>query len=673
MSTAAITPSAHDAPAVNRLAQETSPYLRQHRDNPVDWFAWGPEAFAEATARNVPVLLSVGYSACHWCHVMAHDCFEDADVAARMNSLFVNVKVDREERPDVDSIYMDAVQAMTGRGGWPMTVFMTPTGEPFYGGTYFPKAQFMQLMAAIDDVWRTRPDDIKSNIAALSDSLRRTALVTPLADVPRFELVELALEQLAANFDPRWGGFGGAPKFPSTMSLDLIAQSLLYEPSEQRLTMLTTSLDAMASGGIYDHIGGGFARYSVDAQWLVPHFEKMLYDQALFIRVYTHAAVATGLARYRQVVEETVEYVLRDLRHPDGGFYCAEDADSPDEHGHGHEGLFHTWTIDEVRGALGADADAALEWYEFTPEGNFEGRSIPTRMQHRGELARPAHIESARQKLFAARNTRLRPGLDDKVLTEWNGLMLASLCEAAAIFDRPDWTAAAIANGEFLIGSLRRADGRWHRSWHASGEPQARHDALAGDHATLIDAFTRLGELTGQARWIAAAQEVVDVMLDHFWDVDRGGLFTTADDGERLVARQKELFDNATPSANSTAALALYRLGALTGEARYTQQADQILRLLGRPIPQSPSGFSQAITAVWLRHLGTTEIVVTGDRPDLVAEVQRRWQPNAVLAWGERYESPLWAQRADGMAYVCHDHVCQLPVSDVAGLTAQLA
>ena len=657
---------------MNRLAQETSPYLRQHRDNPVDWYAWGPEAFAAAATRNVPVLLSVGYSACHWCHVMAHECFEDNDVAAQMNSLFVNVKVDREERPDVDSIYMDAVQAMTGRGGWPMTVFMTATGEPFYGGTYFPTAQFLQLMAAIDDVWRTRRDDLNGNIAALGDSLRRTALVTPLADVPAYEVVELGLEQLAANLDSRWGGFGAAPKFPSTMSLDLVAQSLLHEPNEQRSTMLTTSLDAMASGGIYDHIGGGFARYSVDAQWLVPHFEKMLYDQALFVRVYTHAAVVTGLAHYRQVVEETVEYVLRDLRHAAGGFYCAEDADSPDEHGHGHEGLFHTWTTDEVRAVLGGDADAALEWYEFTPGGNFEGRSIPTRMHHRGELARPVHIEAARQKLFEARNARLRPGLDDKVLTEWNGLMLASLCEAAAIFERPDWTEVAIANGEFLLRSLRRADGRWHRSWHASGEPQARHDALAGDHATLIDAFTRLGELTGQSRWITAAQQVVEVMLDHFWDVDRGGLFTTADDGERLVARQKELFDNATPSANSTAALALYRLGALTGEARYTQHADQILRLLGRAIPQSPSGFSQAITAVWLRHVGTTEIVVTGDRPELVAEVQRRWLPNAVLAWGERYDSPLWAQRVDGMAYVCHDHVCQLPVNDVAGLAGQL-
>ncbi|MBI4884136.1 MAG: thioredoxin domain-containing protein [Actinobacteria bacterium] len=657
---------------MNRLARETSPYLRQHRDNPVDWYAWGTDAFAAAAERNVPMLLSVGYSACHWCHVMAHECFEDADVARRMNELFINVKVDREERPDVDSIYMDAVQAMTGRGGWPMNVFMTPTGDPFYGGTYFPKAQFLQLMTAIDDVWRTRPDDIKNNIAALRESLRRTSVVTPLADVPSIEQVELALAQLAANFDDRWGGFGGAPKFPSTMSLDLIAQSLLADKDDRRLEILTTSLDAMACGGIYDHIGGGFSRYSVDTQWLVPHFEKMLYDQALFVRVYTHAAAVTGLPRYRQVVEETVDYVLRDLRNPDGGFYSAEDADSPDEHGHGHEGLFYTWTVAEVREALGSAADAVLEWYEFADGGNFEGRTIPTRMKHRGLLARPAEIAAARQALFEVRSLRRRPGLDDKVLAEWNGLMLASLCEAAALFDRTDWTAAAVANGEFLLRCLRGSDGRWHRSWHAQGDPPARHQALAGDHATIVDAFTRLAELTGEARWIEEAQAVAEVLLDHFWDVDRGGLYTTPDDGEQLVARQKELFDNATPSANSTAALALYRLAALTGEARYTQHGDRILRLLGRAIPQAPSAFSQALTAVWLRHAGTTEIVITGDRPDLVAAVRQRWLPAAVLAWGERYDSPLWAHRADGLAYVCRDHVCQLPVDSVATLARQL-
>ncbi len=638
----------------------------------MDWYAWGPEAFAEAKERNVPILLSVGYSACHWCHVMAHECFEDAEVAEQMNRLFVNVKVDREERPDVDALYMDAVQAMTGRGGWPMTVFMNPAGEPFYGGTYFPKPAFLQLMTAVDDVWRTRPDDLRQNIIALGDALQRSAKVLPVADYPEPKIVEAGLTQLGTQFDPEWGGFGSAPKFPSTMSLDLIARSLAMQPDEQRMNMLTTTLDAMASGGIYDHIGGGFARYSVDAQWLVPHFEKMLYDQALFIRVYTHAALLTGEARYRQVVEETVEYVVRELRHPDGGFFSAQDADSPDADGHGHEGLFHTWTIEEVRTVLGVDADAALEWYEFTDDGNFEGRTIPARLQHRGQLARPAHIEDARRRLFEARKLRLHPSLDDKVLAEWNGLILAALCEAAAAFGREDWTAAAIANGEFLLRELRSTDGRWHRSWHADGAPTARHAALAADHATLIDGFTRLAELTGQARWIASASETVDVLLDHFWDVDRGGLFTTPDDGEQLVARQKDLLDNATPSANSTAASALARLGALTGEARYTNHADQIIRLLARAIPQSPSAFSQALTAIATRLAGTTEIVITGDRPDLLAEVRRHWLPDAVVAWGEPYDSPLWKDRPAGHAFVCRDHVCQLPTEKVTDLTAQL-
>ena len=656
----------------NRLAREASPYLRQHKDNPVDWYPWGPDAFAAAKERNVPILLSVGYSACHWCHVMAHECFEDAEVAEQMNRLFVNVKVDREERPDVDAIYMDAVQAMTGRGGWPMTVFINADGEPFYGGTYFPKSAFLQLTAAVDDVWRTRPDDLRQNIAALGEALKRSASVLPVADYPGPEIVESGLAQLATQFDAEWGGFGGAPKFPSTMSLDLIARSLVTQPDAQRMTLLTTSLDAMASGGIYDHIGGGFARYSVDARWLVPHFEKMLYDQALLIRVYTHAALLTGEARYRQVVEETVDYVLRDLRHPGGGFYSAQDADSPDADGHGHEGLFHTWTSDEVRAVLGPDSDAALAWYEFTDEGNFEGRTIPARLHHRGDLARPSHIEAARQRLFDARTQRMHPGLDDKVLAEWNGLMLAALCEAAAAFDRPDWTAAAIANGAFLLRELRRPDGRWHRSWHADGTPQARHCALAADHATLIDGFTRLAELTGQARWIDSAREVVDVLLDHFWDVDRGGLFTTPDDGEHLIARQKELLDNATPSANSTAAVALARLGALTGEARYTNHADQVIRLLARAIPQSPSAFSQALTAIATRLAGPTEIVITGDRPDLVAEVRRHWLPDAVVAWGQPYDSPLWQQRRYGAAFVCRDHVCQLPVENVTDLAAQL-
>ncbi len=661
---------------VNRLAAETSPYLRQHRDNPVDWYAWGPEAFAEAAARQTPILLSVGYSACHWCHVMAHECFEDDEVAEAMNRLFVNVKVDREERPDVDAVYMDAVQAMTSRGGWPMTVFMTPDGHPFYGGTYFPKPQFMQLMNAIDDVWRNRRDDVDNNVKALGQALGRTAQLAPAADLPGVEALNAALGSLVSSFDTEWGGFGSAPKFPSTMSVDLLLRSYATNKSDDAATIITTTLDAMASGGMYDHLGGGFARYSVDERWLVPHFEKMLYDQALLVRAYLHGSQTFGHARWRQVVEETIGYVLRDLRHPDGGFYSAEDADSPDEHGHGHEGLFYVWTAEEVRAVLGDDADAAFEWYEFThPEnsgGNFEGRIIPCRLFHRGDLLRPADVEAARQRLFDHRTTRLRPGLDDKVLTEWNALMLSSLAEAAAAFERDDWRDAAVANAEFLLRELRRPDGRWLRSWQDDGQPQARHAALAADHAAVVDAFTRVYELTGEARWLTVAAETADVLLDHFWDVDAGGLFTTADDGEQLIARQKDLMDNATPAANSLAAWSLYRLAALTGEVRYANQADRILQLIGAVLGQAPSAFSLALAALAFRLQGSVEVVIAGDRPDLRKVVQQAWIPNGVLAWGERTDSPLWSERVDGAAYLCRNYACQLPATTTDELLAQL-
>jgi uncharacterized protein YyaL (SSP411 family) len=666
---------------VNRLATETSPYLRQHADNPVDWYPWGPDAFAAAADRNVPILLSVGYSACHWCHVMAHECFDDVEVADVMNRLFVNVKVDREERPDVDSIYMDAVQAMTGRGGWPMTVFLRPDGRPFYGGTYFPKPSFLQLMTAIDDVWRNRPADVEHNVAALAEALDRSTRLSPIATLPDLDLVDSATAQLERSFDPEWGGFGTAPKFPSMMSIDLLLRNYRRTGSPAALRMATTTLDAMASGGMYDHLGGGFARYSVDRQWLVPHFEKMLYDQALLIRVYVHAAQLTGDQRWQQVVEESIEYVLRDLRHVDGGFYSAEDADSPDEHGHGHEGLFYTWLPDEVRAALGDDFDAhaVLAWFEIGDEPNFvepgqPGRSIPSRLHHRGQLLRPPEIERARQRLFDVRALRRRPGLDDKVVTEWNGLMLSTLCEAAGACDREDWREAAVANGEFLLREVRGTDGRWFRSWHASGSPHVRHAALAADHAALIDGFTRLGELTGQARWIDEARLVADVLLDHFWDVDNGGLFTTADDAEALIVRQKDLLDDATPSANSTAAIALSRLAALTGEARYANHADRILQLLGRAIPSAPTAFCNALDALELRRHGIIEVVIPGrGRRDIVEAVQATWAPDAVLAWGEPYDSPLWTDRHAGLAYVCRQYACLAPSTSAEAVVAALA
>jgi uncharacterized protein YyaL (SSP411 family) len=661
---------------MNRLADETSPYLRQHRDNPVDWYPWGAEAFAAARERSVPVLLSVGYSACHWCHVMAHECFEDDDVAARMNALFVNVKVDREERPDVDSIYMDAVQAMTGRGGWPMTVFMTPEGEPFYGGTYFPKDAFLGLLDAVDDVYRNRPDDIRQNVDQLLSAISRTAELQAGDEIPGITQLNRAVQGLGNAFDNDWGGFGPPPKFPSTFNLELMLRAYMSTGSDTPKQIITTTLDAMASGGMYDHIGGGFARYSVDREWLVPHFEKMLSDQALLCTTYLHGLIVLGEPQWRQVLVETIEYVLTTLQHPDGGFHSAEDADSPDAEGHGVEGLFHTWTPDEVRAAMvGADpavVDATMAWFDITPDGNFEGRSIPNRRNHRGALARPPEIERGRKMLADARNTRRRPGLDDKVLTEWNALFLSMLAEAAAVFDDDRWRDAAIRNGEFLLRELRRPDGRWNRSWHADGVPRARHDALATDHAALVDAFTRLSEATGQARWIEAAVSTADTMLDHFWDPDQGGLHTTADDAETLVVRQKDLADNATPSANSTAAIALYRLAALTGEQRYANHADRILQLLGTQVDNGIGMYSNALIAADLRRRGTTEVAIVGDRPDLVRRAHTIWRPDAVLAWGEPYDSPLWEGRTAGFAYVCRDHVCQEPQDTVEGFTRML-
>jgi uncharacterized protein YyaL (SSP411 family) len=654
----------------NRLGAESSPYLRQHADNPVDWYPWGPEAFAEAERTDRPVLLSVGYSACHWCHVMAHESFEDDTTAALMNELFVNVKVDREERPDVDAIYMDAVQAMTGQGGWPMTVFMTADGRPFFGGTYFPKSSrggmmsFTDLCRRIDEVWRTRRADIDEQANALTEALGRSTEVSGATEYEARAILDAGLTELRKVHDPRWGGFGSAPKFPQTMSIEFLLRAHLQNGSDDTLGVVTSSLDAMAAGGIYDHLGGGFARYSTDEEWLVPHFEKMLYDQALLVRVYLHAWQVTGEARYRQVVDETIGYVLRDLRHPDGGFYSAEDADSE-----GVEGKFYVWSLDEVREVAGPDADAAVEWWGVTAAGNFEGSNI-LRRPLGGELLRPAAVERARRALFDRREQRVRPGLDDKVLTEWNALFLSSLAEAAAATGNAEWRAAAIANGEFLLEQLRDDTGRWHRSWQA--EVGARHLAYAVDYAALVDAFTRLAEATGEARWIEAARSTAADLLTLFWDDDNGGVFTTGTDGEQLVTRPKDLLDNATPSANSLAANALLRLGTLVGDDALIDRATAIVALLAEPAGRHPMAFGNLLGALGLAADGLTEVVVAGDRADLVTAVQRVYRPNVVLAWGERYPSPLWDGRDDGRAYVCRNYACQLPATDVETLEAQL-
>jgi uncharacterized protein YyaL (SSP411 family) len=603
---------------------------------------------------------------------MAHESFENPDIAAVMNRLFINIKVDREERPDVDAIYMDAVQALTGRGGWPMTVFLTPTGEPFYGGTYYPAATFVKLMEAIDDVWKTRRDEVNQNVSALMEALSRTARVEPIGEINPREIVSTTVTTLLTNFDHTWGGFGGAPKFPSTFGLDVLMH--VYHDMtttggsdatdiERIKNVVVTSLDAMAAGGMYDHIGGGFSRYSVDEQWLVPHFEKMLYDQALLLRVYVHAWATWQLDRHLQVVEETIHYLLTDLSHPLGGFFSAEDADSLTPEGHSHEGAFYTWTPQEVRDLLGALAQDALEWYDITDNPNFEGRSIPSRLRHRTDIIRPPHIETARQLLHTSRATRSRPGCDDKVLTEWNAMMLASLTEASTWCNRPDWLAAAVKNAEFLVAHLKKSDASWHRSWQDDAQPPARHNAVAHDYAHLIDAMCRLNEATGESRWLNEAQASADYLLEHFWDKENGGFFTVADNGATLIVRQKDLMDNATASANSVAASALTRLATITGNNTYLEYADHTMRLLARVAPSAPSAFCNFLLAIRQRHLGFTEVVVPDSNSKMLEVVYETWRPSLVVAHGQRHDSPLWEGREEGFAYVCRNYACQYPAS----------
>jgi hypothetical protein len=604
---------------------------------------------------------------------MAHESFEDNDTAAVMNTLFVNIKVDREERPDVDAVYMDAVQALTGRGGWPMTVFLTPTGEPFYGGTYYPRETFVKLMHAVDDAWRNRRDELQQNVDALVEAIGRTAHVTPTDDFDAPALVRSTLSALVANFDKEWGGFGSAPKFPSTFALDLALRTYRHTSDQDLAQMVTTSLDAMAAGGIYDHLGGGFARYSVDQQWLVPHFEKMLYDQALLLRVYLHAWQIFKTPAYKQVIDESIAYLFSDLRHSDGGFYSAEDADSLDEHGHSEEGAFYTWSPSEVQSVLGDLAPDALAWWDISEGGNFEGRSIPNRISSRGLLARPAHIEQARQALVQHRTTRPRPGLDDKVLTEWNAMMLATLCEVAGAYNDPALLSEAERTARFLADNLRLPDKTWRRSWQANAEPHARHSALAHDLAHVVDAFTRMYELTASHEWLDIANDAATQLMTHYWDSENGGLFTVAADAEQLVVRQKDLMDNATASANSAAALAFLRLGALTANPQLTTYAKDILRLLARVVPSAPSAFGNALCAMMLLHEGTIEVVLPGDTPEFRSVVHEQWRPNVVLAWGSPITSLLWEGRSDTRAYVCRDYVCELPTSSPDELRQLLA
>ncbi|MGH9023727.1 MAG: thioredoxin domain-containing protein [Acidimicrobiia bacterium] len=668
----------------NRLAEETSPYLRQHADNPVDWYPGGDEAFARAAAEGKPVLLSVGYSACHWCHVMAHESFEDPGVAEVMNRLYVSVKVDREERPDVDAVYMEAVQAMTGRGGWPMTVFLTPEGRPFYGGTYFPKEDrhglpsFVRLLQAIEEAWRTRRAEVLTQAERLTGGLGRAGQLAASGDQLSLGILDAAVAHLERDFDPVHGGFGPAPKFPQPRNLELLLRSHLTTGSPRALQMAVRTLDEMASGGLYDQLDGGFHRYSVDPVWLVPHFEKMLYDQAGLTRAYLRAHQVTGDMRHLRIVEETIQYVLTGLAHPDGGFLAAEDADSE-----GVEGRFYVWSAKEFAVVTGEDAEEAGRFFGVTEEGNFEGTNI-LRLAARDagdpNSPRSPDVERARAALLEARSLRVRPGLDDKVLLAWNALFLDALTEAAASCDRPDWMEAARRNAQFLVSELRRPDGRWLRSWQSG---TARHLAYAEDYAALLEALVTLAELD-DVSWIAEARRVADGLMELFSDPERGGFFTSGSDAPPLVVRGKDLFDGATPSANSLAANGLLRLAALTGDTRYEKAGNDTLALLAKPMRDHPSGFAHLMEALERQLLAPLEIAVVGDRQDPAAAglwraVAGRLLPATVRVRGteegQDLLTPLLAGRPlsdTPVAYVCERYACLAPVASPEKLTAAI-
>jgi uncharacterized protein len=663
----------------NRLADETSPYLLQHKDNPVDWYPWGEEALARAREEERPILLSIGYSACHWCHVMERESFEDPDTAALMNERFVAIKLDREERPDLDSIYMEACQAMTGQGGWPLNVFLTPEQVPFFAGTYFPPESRMgmpswrSVLDAVAKAWDERRDEIRAGGEQIVQRLRGGALLAPSEQPFDESVLDQAVESLRGSYDLANGGFGQAPKFPPASAIEF-----LLRRGETEMTAHT--LRAMASGGMYDQVGGGFARYSVDPYWLVPHFEKMLYDNALLARAYLHGWQVTGEPLFRTVTEETLDWVLREMRGPEGGFYSALDADSD-----GVEGKFYVWSIEELRAALGdlPDADEAIAWFGATDRGNFEGSNIPVRgpgePEGRGEW---------RQRLYDARAQRAWPGLDDKRLSSWNALMISALADAGAVLERADYLEAARAAADFVLRELRDRDprtpapagqgaagGRLLRSWK---DGRGKLNAYLEDHAFLLEALLSLYEASFEPRWFAAARALADTMIERFADDENGGFFETSSDHEQLVARRKDLEDHPIPAGNSSAAYGLLRLAALTGEHDYAARAESVLRLLHELAPKHPQAFGHLLQALDFRLAQVTEVALVGDelRP-LERAVRGSFRPHLVIAGGEPDGVPLLEGReaVEGRptAYVCEQFRCRAPVTEPAELERLLA
>jgi uncharacterized protein YyaL (SSP411 family) len=693
-------PHAH----TNRLVHETSPYLLQHAHNPVDWYPWGEEALRKAAAEDKPILLSVGYSACHWCHVMERESFENEEIAAVMNKYFVSIKVDREERPDIDGIYMQAVQAITRQGGWPMTVFLTPDGRPFYGGTYFPPQDrrygsetlpgFKSILLSIANLYAQRRQDVEEQAEQLADFLRQKS-DAPLRSLGSFaELASISLEALtgagralAEDFDKTHGGFGGAPKFPNTMSLEFLLRLHLHRQRGEiaavagisELEIIETSLKRMAHGGIYDQLGGGFHRYSVDAEWLAPHFEKMLYDNALLSRLYLHTFLVTREPFYRRVATQTLDYVVREMTSPEGGFYSTQDADSE-----GEEGKFFLWTPAEVEALLPArDAHLFMLYYDVSQRGNFEGKNILRVTKKLATLAEGAGVSeeefkeilrNGRAVLFAARERRVKPARDEKVLTAWNGLMLRSFAEAARYLQRDDYLQVARGNAEFLLRELVR-DGRVLRTYK---DGHAHLNGYLEDYVFLADGLLALYEADLDARWFREARRLVDEAIALFADEQNGGFFDTGSDHEALLSRPKDIMDNATPAGNSVATEVLLRLASWTGQTDYRQRADDYLRSLADLMVRYPQSFGQVLGALDFALSSAREVAIIGDprQPEtqkLLAVVNSRYLPNSVLACAAAGDSvavqtiPLLADRPlkDGQAsaYVCQNFACQAPVT----------
>ena len=648
----------------NRLSAETSPYLLQHQHNPVDWYPWGDEAFARAREEDKPLLVSIGYSACHWCHVMERESFEDERTAELMNDLFVCIKVDREERPDVDAIYMDAVQAMTGHGGWPLNAFITPDGLPFYAGTYFPPEprqgmpSWPQILGGVAMAYKERRDEIVAGASQILPRLQGAAGIDGRAGEVDPAALDAAVKALRPVYDAEHGGFGRAPKFPPASVIEF-----LLGRGEREMSLHT--LRAMANGGIYDQVGGGFSRYAVDREWVVPHFEKMLYDNALLARAYLHGWQVSGDALLRRVAVETLEWMLRELRQEEGAFASALDADSE-----GVEGKYYVWTLDEVREALGERAGEAIAYFGMTEAGNFEGANIPVRAQ-----PDPPDLAELKARLYEVRERRVRPGLDDKRLTSWNALAISALAEAGAVLGREDFLDAARACAGFLLEGMRDADGRLLRTYNRG---QAKLGAYLEDHAYLLEALLTLYEATFEPRWFVQARRLADETIERFGDPEHGGFFTTSSDHEKLVARRKDVEDTPIPSGASAIAFGLLRLAALTGEATYEEQALTVLRPLGEPIGRYPQAFGHLLQAAAFHVEPTREVALVGEDVGPLLEIVRsEFRPHVVLAGGEAGEVPLLEGRTaiDGRAtaYVCEHFACRAPVTEPADLAVLLS